>query len=201
MTEATSTASRADSPITATPIFRSTCGAPSPSRWATRTRCCRGRSSALPSPPAASTIATGTFPSWSRRSNAACMAAGALPLDFPDHLARRNLPEPHQHDVPQPDGDGRRGDDPRPADGCGGADRRLRQDRAGAADGRGLGGPAGDPARRRADAADGAITASGSAPAPIAGGSGRNTAPRKLPTSATSTTSRATSRPPPAAAR
>src|SRR3984885_639542 len=37
-------------------------------------------------------------------------------------------------DVPaQPDGDGYRGDDPRPADGCGGGDRWLRQDLAGAA--------------------------------------------------------------------
>ena len=68
----------------------------------------------------------------------------------PDHLAGRGLPQPDQPDVPQPDGDGHRGDDPRPADGRGRADRRLRQDRAGAVDGRGFGRPAGDPARRRA---------------------------------------------------
>ena len=56
-----------------------------------------------------------------------------------DHLAGRGVPEPDQHDVPQPDGDGHRGDDPRAADGRGRADRRLRQDRAGAVDGRGVG--------------------------------------------------------------
>ena len=109
------------------------------------------------------------------------LAAGALPIDFPDHLARRSLPQPDQHDVPQPDGDGRRGNDPRPADGRGRAGRRLRQDRAGAADGRGVGRRAGGAARRRADAADGATTASVSAPAPTAGASGRSIAPRRSP--------------------
>ena len=79
------------------------------------------------------------------------LAAGALPRAFPDHLARRGVPQPDQHDVPQPHGHGHRGDDRRPAHGCGRADRRLRQDRAGPADGRGLGRAAGHPARDRAD--------------------------------------------------
>ena len=72
------------------------------------------------------------------------LAAGALPVEFPHHLARRSVPQPDQHEIPQPDVDGHRGDDPRPADGRGGADGRLRQDRAGAAHGRGVGRPAGD---------------------------------------------------------
>ena len=66
----------------------------------------------------------------------------------PHHLARRDLPQPHQPDVPQPDVDGRRGDDPGAADGRGRADRRLRQDRAGAAHGRAERERAGDPARQ-----------------------------------------------------
>ena len=76
------------------------------------------------------------------------LAAGGLPLDVPDDLARRAVPAPDQPDVPQSDEHGRRGDDPGPADGCGGAGRRLRQDRAGAADGRALGRQAGDPGGR-----------------------------------------------------
>ncbi len=81
-----------------------------------------------------------------RRSGGRRPAAG-----LPDDLARRSVPQPDQPDVPQPDGDGHRGDDPRPADGRGRAGRRVRQDRAGAADGRGVGQPAGDRAGRRAD--------------------------------------------------
>ena len=82
------------------------------------------------------------------RRRLARRAGGGRPAAaLPDRLARRGVPQPDQHDVPQPDGHGHRGDDPRPADGRGGADRRLRQDRAGAADGRGLGRPAGGPAR------------------------------------------------------
>ena len=56
------------------------------------------------------------------------MLAGAMPMVFPtisihESFALSDL------DVPaQPDGDGHRGDDPRAADGFGGADRRLRQD-------------------------------------------------------------------------
>ena len=78
------------------------------------------------------------------------LAAGGLPLEFPTI----SLGEPyllHQPRVPQPDGDGRRGDDPRAADGFGRADRRVRQDDAGAAHGRDLREQAGDCARRRRD--------------------------------------------------
>ena len=51
---------------------------------------------------------------------------------FPDGIARRGLPQSDQHGLPQPHGDGHRGDDRRPADGRGRAGRRLRQDGAGA---------------------------------------------------------------------
>ena len=54
-----------------------------------------------------------------------------------DHLDRRELCVSDLDVSAQPDGDGYRGDDPRPADGCGGRDRRLRQDPAGADHGRG----------------------------------------------------------------
>ena len=67
------------------------------------------------------------------------MLAGGLPMDFPIISIHESFAAPDV-DVPaQPDVDGRRGNDPRPADGRGGADRRLRQDRAGAVDGRGFG--------------------------------------------------------------
>ena len=79
------------------------------------------------------------------------LAAGALPIEFPTDLARRGLPQSDQPQVPQPDVDRHRGDDPRPADGRGGADGRLRQDRAGAAHGRGLRRAAGDDAGGRPD--------------------------------------------------
>ena len=86
------------------------------------------------------------------RGGRARRARGGRPAArVPDHLARRAVPQPDQPDVPQPHEHGRRGDDPRPADGCGRAGRRLRQDRAGAADGRALGRQAGAPAGRRAD--------------------------------------------------
>ena len=65
------------------------------------------------------------------------------------HFAGRGIPQSHQHEIPQPDGDGYRGDDPRPADGRGGADRRLRQDRAGPADGGAVGRSAGGAAGHR----------------------------------------------------
>ena len=92
------------------------------------------------------------FPELIEAVKRGVLAAGRAAADLSDHLARRGVSQPDQPDVPQPDGDGHRGDDPRPADGRGRAGRRLRQDRAGAADGRDLGQPAGDPARRRADA-------------------------------------------------
>ncbi len=72
--------------------------------------------------------------------------------EVPHHLDRRELRAPDQHVPAQPDVDRHRGDDPRAADGRGGADRRLRQDGAGATDGRRVGRPAGDPARHRLDA-------------------------------------------------
>ena len=53
------------------------------------------------------------------------LAAGGLPLDFPDHLAGRGVPDPDQLDVPQSHGHGRGGDDPRATHGRRGADRRL----------------------------------------------------------------------------
>ena len=95
------------------------------------------------------------FPELVEAVKRGVLAAGGLPLDFPTislgevflnptSMMFRNL---MAMDVG--------GNDPRPADGRGGADRRLRQDRAGAVDGRGVGRSAGHPARRRPDAADG----------------------------------------------
>ena len=67
----------------------------------------------------------------------------------PDHLDRGKFRLPNLDVSAQPDGDGYRGDDPRPANGCGCRDRRLRQDAAGADHGRGERRPAdgGDPGR------------------------------------------------------
>ena len=91
------------------------------------------------------------FPGADRGGQARRAGGRRAAAGVPDDLAGRSLPQPDQPDVPQSDGDGHRGDDPRPADGRGRAGRRVRQDRAGAADGRGVGQPAGDRARRRAD--------------------------------------------------
>ena len=56
--------------------------------------------------------------------------AGGLPLEFPTiSLGEVHRPA-DQHALPQPDGHGHRGDDPRPAAGRRGAARRLRQDHA-----------------------------------------------------------------------
>ena len=63
-----------------------------------------------------------------------------------DHLDRGKLFVSDLDVSAQSDGDGYRGDDPRPADGRGGGDRRLRQDLAGADHGRGQ--------RRSADRGD-----------------------------------------------
>ena len=68
-----------------------------------------------------------------------------------DDLARRGLPQSDQPEIPQPDVDGHRGDGARAAHGCGRADGRLRQDGAGPAHGRGVGGKAGNHAGRRPD--------------------------------------------------
>ena len=65
------------------------------------------------------------------------MLAGALPMVFPTISIHESFSHPDQHVPAQPHVDGHRGDDPRPADGFGGADRRLRQDPAGPAHGRG----------------------------------------------------------------
>ena len=79
--------------------------------------------------------------------------AGGRPADgLPHDLHPRELRGADEHVSAQPHVDRHRGDDPRPADGRGGADRRLRQDGAGAADGRGLGGLPAIAARHRLDA-------------------------------------------------
>ncbi len=130
-------------PIMAIVISRFICGAPSPSPWATRARCWASRWSASPTRPPASTIVIAISPSCSTPSSAAYWRPG--PADrIPHHLARRGLSQPDQPQVPQPDVDRYRGNDPRAADGCGRADGRMRQDRAGATDGRRVRRPAGD---------------------------------------------------------
>ena len=91
------------------------------------------------------------FPRTDRGSQTRRLGNGRVAADVSDDLARRSLSQSDEPDVPQSDGDRHRGDDPRPADGCGGVGRRLRQDGAGAANGRDFRQPPGDPARRRAD--------------------------------------------------
>ena len=59
------------------------------------------------------------------------------------HLARRGVPQSDQPEIPQSDVDRHRGNGARAAHGRGGADGRLRQDRAGPTHGRGVGRPAG----------------------------------------------------------
>ena len=108
------------------------------------------------------------------------MLAGGLPMEFPTISIHESFAHADQHVPAQPDVDGHRGDDPRAADGRGGADRRLRQDRAGAADGRGVGRHPGDPARHRLDADRHRTAASASAPAPIAGATGASSAPSEI---------------------
>ncbi len=71
------------------------------------------------------------------------LAAGALPRPFPTTSLGEVFPEPDEHGLPQPHGHGHGGDGPGPAHGCGGADRRLRQDGARADHGRDLGRRAG----------------------------------------------------------
>ncbi len=70
---------------------------------------------------------------------------------IPHHLARRGVPQSDQPQIPQPDVHGHRGNGARAAHGRGGADGRLRQDRAGAVDGRGVGGQARHRPGRRPD--------------------------------------------------
>ena len=64
------------------------------------------------------------------------LAAGGLPLAFPTVSLCEPSLFPTLDALPQPGGARHRGDADRPADGRRGAGRRLRQDRAGAADGR-----------------------------------------------------------------
>jgi hypothetical protein len=94
----------------------------------------------------------GNLPQLMEAVQRGVMLAGGLPMRFPTISVHESFAHADQHVPAQPDGDGHRGDDPRPADGRGGADRRLRQDRAGAADGRGVGRRAGHPADHRVDA-------------------------------------------------
>ena len=162
--------------------------------------CCRARSSASPGVAGGFNNCHRHFPELVDAVKRGVLAAGGAAARLSDDLARRSLPHPDQHDVPQPHVDGRRGDDPRPADGRRRADRRLRQDGAGAADGRGLRRPAGDPARRRPDDDRAATAASGSAPAPTAAASGRKYPRRRGRPTTRSTRSKAASRPPPAPA-
>ena len=92
-------------------------------------------------------------PARADRGGQARRARGRRPAArLPDDLAGRGVSASDEPRLPQPDGDGHRGDVPRAAARCGGARRRLRQDGAGAADGRDLRRRAGHPARRRADA-------------------------------------------------
>ena len=80
-------------------------------------------------------------------------AGGRAAARVPDDLARREPDEADDDALPQPDGDGRRGVHPRLPARRGRAARRLRQDRAGAADGRDQRRRAGDHGHRRAVAA------------------------------------------------
>ena len=135
-----------------------------------------------------------------RRGRQARRVAGRRPAArVPDDLARRDLPVADEHALPEPHGDGHRGDDPRPADGRRGAPRRLRQDPAGPADGRGQRGPARDRRDRRPDADRAATRACGSARARTAGGSGPSTG-RARSTRRAWRRSRASCSPPPAPA-
>ncbi len=80
------------------------------------------------------------------RRPAACRSSS------PRSLWARTCMKPTAHALPQPDGDGRRGVHSRLADRCGRAAGRLRQDDAGAADGRRQRRHPGDHGHRRPDA-------------------------------------------------
>ena len=107
------------------------------------------------------------------------MLAGAMPMVFPTISIARKLLASDLDVSAQPDGDGHRGDDPRPADGRGRGDRRLRQDLAGADHGRGQRRPADGRHSGRADGGRASQGRGARAPAPIAAGCGRNSAPAK----------------------
>ena len=91
------------------------------------------------------------FPELLEAVKRGVLAAGALPIEFPTVSLGEVFLDPDQPEIPQPDVDRHRGNGARAADGRGGADGRLRQDRAGAIDGRGLGRPPGDHAGGRPD--------------------------------------------------
>ena len=158
-------------------------------------RCWPGRSSASRTRRSGFNNCHRHFPELIEAVKRGVLAAGGLPIEFPTISLGEVFLEPDQHDVPQPHVDGRRGDDPRPADGRGRAGRRLRQDGAGAAHGRGLGRRAGDPARRRPDDDRAPPTASAWAPAPTAGASGRSYRAGEVTSERDRRRSRATSRP------
>ena len=80
------------------------------------------------------------------------MLAGGLPMEFPTISIHESFSRADLDVHAQPDVDRHRGDGARAADGRRGDDRRLRQDLAGAGDGRGLGRQARD---RGADRPDG----------------------------------------------
>ncbi len=82
------------------------------------------------------------------------LAAGRPAPALPDDLAVRAVAVPDLHALPQPRRPRHRGDADGAADGRGGAGRRLRQDGAGAAHGRGVGRPPLRATRHRPDARD-----------------------------------------------
>ena len=92
------------------------------------------------------------FPRARRAGQARRLRGRRLPAGVPGVLDRREQPPADRDAVPQPRLDGRRGGDPRQPDRRRRADDRLRQDHAGAADGRGVVRRAGDRALGRADA-------------------------------------------------
>ena len=100
------------------------------------------------------------------------MLAGAMPMVFPTISIAESFAHPTSMYPAQSDGDGHRGDDPRPADGLRGGDRRLRQDLAGADHGR-ASAPICRPSSFRSGRWWSGITRARCwAPAPIAGGCG-----------------------------
>ena len=139
-------------------------------------------------------------PARGGRGREARRVAGGRPAPrVPDHLAGRDLPVADQHAVPEPHGDGHRGDDPRPADGRSGAAGRLRQDPAGPAHGRRRARTGRRSSSRRAPCSPAATRECGWARARTAAGSGPSTA-RARSTRSAWRRSRASSSPPPAPA-
>ena len=113
-----------------------------------------------------------------RRGGQARRAAGGrAAARVPDDLARREPDEADHDALPQPDGDGRRGVDPRLSARRGRAARRLRQDRARAADGRGERRRARDHDHRRPVAAGLVPRPASSASAPTSGTTPTSSAP------------------------